>query len=416
MSQTLAGRRVLVCVCGGVAAVKVPALITELRKRGAEVRVAMTPSAVRFVTPVALRSLSGHPVSWRLFPPTRGRLPAGEEGAGMAHLDLSSWAECNLVVPATANTIARLATGLADEVVSSTLLASTAPILLAPAMETAMWRHRATRANLATLLSRGASVVGPASGRLASGREGEGRMAEPEEILRALEELLLGSGGASANLRGWRVLVTAGGTREPIDPVRYLGNRSSGRTGFALAQEAARRGARVVLVTTVPGEAPPGVEVVLVDTAEEMRQACRERLAETNLVLMAAAVADFRPAEASTSKLHRQGRPTLELELVPTVDVLADLLANRPRGCAVVGFAAETEEVLSRGQAKLRAKRCDMLVANPVTGKHSAMGGAMAEAYLLRPDQPPVRLEWQSKEAMAIRILDAAAALVPPSV
>jgi phosphopantothenoylcysteine decarboxylase/phosphopantothenate--cysteine ligase len=409
VGQQLGGRKVAVHVCGGVAVVKVPHLITSLRGQGAEVRVAMTPSATAFISPTTLQALSGNPVAWRLFPAKGRARDAGTDephgGHGMPHIDLSSWAECHLVAPATASSLARLATGLADDVVSSTLLATTAPIILAPAMETGMWRNPATQQNLATLISRGALVVGPVSGRLASGRHGEGRMAEPEAILAATLRLLRPNGP----LRGWEVLVTSGGTREPVDPVRYLGNRSSGKMGERLAAEAASRGASVRLVTAVEREIElPTVEITRVDTAEEMLQACLAVLPTTRLLLMAAAVSDFRVEEPAPSKLHRTMQPELQLRLVPSVDVLARLIAERPPDCLVVGFAAETEDVAERGREKLERKGCDMVVANLVAGAHSAMGGDMAEATVLSRDGRTLELAWQPKAAIAAAILDEA--------
>ncbi|MGH7639875.1 MAG: bifunctional phosphopantothenoylcysteine decarboxylase/phosphopantothenate--cysteine ligase CoaBC [Candidatus Dormibacteria bacterium] len=406
----LEGRRILVHVCGGIAAVKVPELLTELRRSGAEVRVAMTPAATSFISPSALRALSGHPVAWRLLPSRRpGRVQEPGQGGGdpddhgMAHLDLASWAEFHLVVPATASTLARLAAGLADDVVSATLLAAEAPVLLAPGMESAMWRNPITQSNLAQLRERGMEVVGPVEGRLASGRVGVGRLATAEGILAELERLAGGQGP----LAGWRVLVTSGGTREPIDPVRYLGNRSSGRMGSALADAAARRGALVTLVTTVAVPRPPGgAEVVLVETAEEMLQACRQRIAEIRLLLMAAAVADYRVERPSKVKLHRRHQSALELRLVPTADVLQELVRIRPPGCLVVGFAAETEDVVESGRRKLEEKGCDLVVANPVVGSHSAMGGQMGEATLLARDGRTTQLEWQPKVGLAQLVLD----------
>ncbi|HUY57190.1 MAG TPA: bifunctional phosphopantothenoylcysteine decarboxylase/phosphopantothenate--cysteine ligase CoaBC [Candidatus Micrarchaeaceae archaeon] len=406
IGQDLAGRHIAVHVCGGVAVVKVPELITSLRRRGAEVRVAMTSSATSFISPTTLRALSGNPVVWRLFPAKAGSQADDDQtGHGMAHIDLSSWAECHLVVPATASTLARLATGLADDVVSSSLLATAAPIVLAPAMETGMWRHPATQQNLATLVARGALVVGPVSGRLASGRKGEGRLAEPEEILAVATRLFQEAGP----MRGWEVLVTAGGTREPIDPVRYLGNRSSGRMGQQLAVEAAARGATVHLVTAAEAVPRlPGVEALQVETADEMLRACLELLPSVRLVLMAAAVADFRVEHPALSKLHRREHPELELRLVPNVDILTQLTARRRPGCLVVGFAAETEQVVARGRAKLEQKGCDMIVANSVSGEHSAMGGEMAAATLLIRGGRTVELAWQPKSGIAGAVLDEA--------
>lgn len=407
----LAGRRIAVHVSGGIALVKVPELITRLRREGAEVRVAMTPTATSFISPTTLQALSGHAVAWRLPRQRgeRGRGPEVDPGHGMAHLELSSWAEFHLLVPATASSLARLALGLADDVVSATLLASSAPILVAPAMESGMWRSPATQANLATLRARGVEVVGPVRGRLASGREGEGRMAEAEQILEALLERL--SAGA---LRGWRVLVTSGGTREPIDPVRYLGNRSSGRMGWALAQAAARRGAEVELVTSAEGDFERSrVTVTRVETAAEMLACCLERLPGCRLVLMAAAVADFRVAEPLAHKLHREGRGELELRLVANPDVLQELLRARPPGCLLVGFAAETEEVRERGLEKLRRKSCDLIVANQVAGERSAMGGDFAAASLFARDGVSSEFPFGPKSELAERILEEALRLAP---
>ncbi|MHB8394734.1 MAG: bifunctional phosphopantothenoylcysteine decarboxylase/phosphopantothenate--cysteine ligase CoaBC [Candidatus Dormibacteria bacterium] len=393
--------RVVVHVCGGIAAVKVPELISGLRREGAEVRVALTSAAASFVSPLSLRALSGHPVQLA----TEEAL----EGAGMPHLELSWWADLHLVVPATASTLARLAAGIADDVVASTLLATVAPVLVAPAMETTMWQHPATRDNCSLLMRRGMHFVGPVSGRLASGKEGDGRMAEPTEILAAAASLLVKRG----LLAGVGVLVTSGGTREAVDPVRYLGNRSSGRMGLCLAEEAAWRGASVQLVTAASlSPQSPSVAVARVETAQEMLDASLAALPKVRLVLMAAAVADYRVARPATSKLHRGDAPELRLELVPTVDVLGSILANRSPGCRVVGFAAETDEVRERGLAKLASKGCDMLVANPVSGEHSAMGGDSAEGIALLADGREVSLPWASKEEVAKRIMDLAQELL----
>ncbi|MHB1500823.1 MAG: bifunctional phosphopantothenoylcysteine decarboxylase/phosphopantothenate--cysteine ligase CoaBC [Candidatus Dormibacteria bacterium] len=396
--------RVAVHVCGGIAAVKVPGLVTELRRQGAEVRVALTEAAAAFVSPLSLQALSGHPVRRHLLDPQDGG-----QGAGMPHLDLAAWADIHLVVPATAGTLAKMAAGLADDVVSSTLLATAEPILVAPAMETKMWAHPATRSNCQVLLERGVHFVGPAVGRLASGKEGEGRMAEPPEILAAAAVLLQ----ARLSLSSRRVLVTSGGTREPIDPVRFLGNHSSGRMGLALAEGAAQRGATVSLVTTAAlSPSPAGIEVVRVETAQEMLDAVVARLPRADLVLMAAAVADYRVASPSPVKLHRSDAPYLTLELAPTPDILGEVLAHRPPDCRVVGFAAETEDVRGRGLAKLIDKGCDMLVANPVAGDHSAMGGERAEAVALMADGRSVEIPWASKDQVASRILDLAEELL----
>lgn len=391
-------------VCGGIAAVKVPELISSLRREGADVRVALTPAATSFISPLSLRALAGHPVHLGLL-----EVDDTLEGAGMPHLELAGWADIHLVVPATASTLARMAAGIADDVVTSTLLATTAPVLVAPAMETNMWEHPATRANCALLTQRGVHFVGPVSGRLASGKEGEGRMAEPAAILAAAASLLVEPGP----LAGLDVLITSGGTREAVDPVRYLGNRSSGRMGLCLAEEAAWRGASVHLVTAADlSPSSPAVAVSRVETAEQMREAALTVLPKVRLVLMAAAVADYKVARPAQSKLHRGEVPQLQLDLVPTVDVLAAILDKRRSGCLVVGFAAETEDVRERGLAKLARKGCDMLVANPVFGDHSAMGGDSAEGIALMADGREISLPWASKEEVAKRIIDLAQGLL----
>ena len=402
----LSGRRVLLHVAGGIAAVKVPELVTRLRRAGALVRVTMSPGAQAFLRPVTLQALSGAPVATHLLDP--GGEPAELAAHGMSHLTLGAWAEVQAVVPATASMLARLATGLADEIVSGTALACPAPLVVAPAMEGAMWRHPATAGNVAALRARGARVVGPSTGRLASGREDQGRLAPLEEILDELRRALgAGDPAPAGALAGWTVVVTAGGTREPIDPVRYLGNRSSGKMGAALAAECLRRGARVALVTAAPPPPPQDrLQVLEVETAAEMLAAVRGVLGGARCVLMAAAVADYRVADPSPHKRKREADPAPVLSLVPTVDVLAAVLAERPPGCLVVGFAAETEAVLENARRKLARKGVDLLVANRVSGAASAMGGDEAAVTLLRPDGSERAVSRRPKAAVAAAILD----------
>ncbi len=399
--------------------VKVPELITTLRRQGAWVRVAMSPAATAFIAPMTLQALAGAPVATALLDGG-----AGEGGHGMAHLELAQWAQCQLVVPATADMVARLAVGLADEIVSATCLASPAPLVVAPAMEAAMWRHPATRANIARLEERGASIVPPVEGRLASGHEDVGRLAPPAAILAAVAAATIGRPAADRfaepgdrALAGARVLVTSGGTREPIDPVRYLGNRSSGQMGAALAGAALRRGASVVLVTAAPPPPPaPGLTVVQVETAEAMLAAVLEALPPARLALLAAAVADWRVAAPAPDKLRRAGRGRLRLDLVPTPDILQHVVQARPPGCLVVGFAAETGALLPSAQEKLRAKGVDLLVANRVAGSKSAMGGGRAAALILAADGRRRTVAYAPKPQVAEAILDEAVRrLVPPT-
>ena len=377
MSGALQGRRVAVYVSGSIAAYKACEVVTSLRKLGALVRVAMTASATRLVSPATFQGLSGHPVDVDLW----AAPPTGAEH-GMAHLALSDWAELQLAVPASAHLIARLALGLADDSVTTTALACRAPLLLVPAMETAMWEHPATQAHVDTLRVRGAQLVGPVAGRLASGRAGEGRMAEPEVVVAAVTRILgkaSAAGGVQVEptrwLEGARVVVTAGGTREPIDPVRYIGNRSSGKMGVALAEEALRLGAQVTLITAAPPPArAPGLDVIAVQTAAGMLDAVRRALPGAAALVMAAAVADYRPAVPAERKLKKRDAP-LALELVPTVDVLAALRDDPARrGVTMVGFAAETDDLVANARRKLAEKGLDLIVANDVAAAGIGLG------------------------------------------
>ena len=396
-SQALAGRRVAVYVAGSIAAYKAGEVVTQLRRRGAEVRVAMTAGAQRFVTPLTMHSLSGHPVA------TSQWDAAGAEH-GMEHLSLSAWCEVQVCVAATADLIARLALGLADDAVTTTALACPVPLLLAPAMETAMWEHAATQANVETLRRRGVAVVGPTSGRLASGREGAGRMVEPAEIVAAVEQAL-------APQARWRVVITSGGTREPIDPVRFVGNRSSGKMGLALAEEALRRGARVTLVTAAPPPPPrPNLDVVRVETAEDMLAAVRAAVSDADVLIMAAAVADYRPAEVAPRKLKKQDA-SLALSLVPTVDILRALRERRPDGLRVVGFAAETDDLLDNARRKLDEKGLDLIVANDVSGSDTGMGADDNAVTVIGRDGVVAEVARAPKPVVAGAILDAVAQL-----
>ncbi len=390
------GRRILLAVSGGIAAYKVPELVRALDRAGCTVRCALTEAATRFVSPLVLQTLTREPVRLDLLDP-------GEEGQ-IGHIDLADQADAVVVAPATAHVLARMATGLADDLVTTLLLATRAPVLVAPAMNVNMWEHPATRANVATLAARGVHFVGPDAGALACGWEGAGRMAEPEAIAAALA-LLLGP----ASLAGERVVVTAGGTREPIDAVRAIVNRSSGKMGFALAAEAARRGADVVLVagpTALP--TPAGVRRVDVETALEMREAVRAELSPASVVVMAAAVADFRPAARIPGKLKKEDLPEdagLELALVRNPDILAELA--RERGArVVVGFAAESEDVIPAARRKLARKGCDLLVANDVSRSDAGFESDQNAVALLAPDGDVEELPLLPKREVAVRIWD----------
>jgi phosphopantothenoylcysteine decarboxylase/phosphopantothenate--cysteine ligase len=357
-------RTVVIGVGGGIAAYKACELARLVIRGRGKVRVAMTRAATRFVQPLTLQAISGAPVLVDLFDPS--------SEATYGHLSLAREADLLVIAPATADLLARLRAGMADDAVTTTAVAATCPILLAPAMNTRMWRNAAVQENLATLRARGFHVVGPASGELADGDVGEGRLAEPEEIAVAASRLL-----GNLDLAGRRVLVTAGPTREPIDPVRFISNPSSGKMGYAIAVVAARRGAEVTLVsgpTVLPD--PPGVKVVRVDTADEMARAVDPAASAIDLFVGAAAVSDYRPQRPSPSKI-KKGPGDETLVLTRTPDILAGLgarFAGARDAPVLVGFAAETEEVIARAREKLKSKRCDLVVANKVGGPNAGFG------------------------------------------
>ncbi len=345
-------QRILLGVTGGIAAYKACELTRLLIKAGCEVRVAMTRAATEFVTPLTFQALSGSPVHTTL-------LDEAAE-AGMGHIELARWADAVLVAPASADFMARLAHGMADDLLATLCLATEAPLFLAPAMNRVMWANSATQANRTLLETRGVTLLGPAEGDQACGETGAGRMLEPSEVVTALR-----TRGATGPLAGVRVTVTAGPTREPIDPVRVLSNRSSGRMGFAVAAAARAAGAEVALIAgPVALPTPAGVTRIDVETAADMHHAVLERLPATDLFIAAAAVADYRPAAAATHKMKKNAA-ALALELVRTPDILAEVSAHAPRPFCV-GFAAETDDLLDNARGKLAAKSLDMIAANRV--------------------------------------------------
>jgi phosphopantothenoylcysteine decarboxylase/phosphopantothenate--cysteine ligase len=389
-------RRILVAVTGGIAAYKVPELVRALRRAGHAVRCAMTPEATRFVAPLVLQTLSGASVRTQLLDPA-------EEGE-IDHIALADWAELVIVAPATAHSLAKLAHGLADDLPAAIALATRAPLLVAPAMNVNMWGHPATQANVATLRARGVHALGPEAGELACGWEGLGRMAEPAAIAAEAERLL-----GPKSLAGEVVLVTAGGTREPVDAVRFLGNRSSGKMGYAVAEEAARRGAEVVLVSGPSALATPaGVRRVDVGTALEMRDAVLAELERATLVVKAAAVADFRPREAAAGKLRKEDLPAdagLTLELVRNPDILAEICA-RKGGRIVVGFAAESGDLVATARRKLARKGCDLLVANDVERSDAGFDADENAVVFVWPGGEIEELPRLPKRAVAAQLLD----------
>jgi phosphopantothenoylcysteine decarboxylase/phosphopantothenate--cysteine ligase len=368
--------RILLGVSGGIAAYKAVELARLAGKAGHSLRVVQTPASLNFVGRATFEGITGAPVLVDEFEqdPSRGAFPGepAPDHAPISHLALVERCDVYAIVPASANTIAKLAAGLADNLLTSAALACTSPLLIAPAMNDRMWAHPATRTNMGTLRSRGAVVVPPRRGQLASrGEWGEGRLAEPPEILAAIEEVLAEQAAYDdlGSLQRVRVLVTAGGTREPIDSVRYVGNRSSGRMGYAVAEEAARRGADVeVVAANVSLPHAPGIHYIEVDTAAELEQATARAFEYADVLVMAAAVADFRPTATVADKIGKEGREGLAIELTPTSDVLAGLAAKRRAGQVIVGFAAEHGEGgVERAREKLERKRLDAIVVNDIS-------------------------------------------------
>jgi phosphopantothenoylcysteine decarboxylase/phosphopantothenate--cysteine ligase len=400
----------LLGVSGGIAAYKALELVRLATKAGHAVRVIQTENSRRFVGEASFAGLTGAPVlvsEWER-DPARGAFPDQEAPAHepLSHLELVRRADLYLIAPASANTLAKLAHGLADNLVTTAALAATCPVLVAPAMNDAMYEHAATRANLDVLRARGVTVLDPATGALGSkGEWGVGRMQEPADLLAACEALA--PTGAPRPLDGLRVLVTAGGTREPIDSVRYVGNRSSGRMGWALADEAARRGAEVTVVAAnVALSRSPAVSYVHVATAAELRDACLERFGDCDVLLMAAAVADYRPAQAAAAKLKKERAEELDLRLERTDDVLAALAQRRRPGQILVGFAAEHGEGgLSAARRKLEAKGLDVVVLNDISRDDIGFDRDVNEVVLVTPEgEEPVPRG--SKAEVAAAVLD----------
>jgi phosphopantothenoylcysteine decarboxylase / phosphopantothenate---cysteine ligase len=385
--------RILLGVSGGIAAYKSAEVVRGLVERGAEVRVTMTRAAREFVAPLTFSVLSGHEVYLEVF--AQGNLPAVD------HVELADWTDVLVVAPATAHTIARLASGLADDFLTTYALVHRGPLLLAPAMETRMWEHPATRRNLELLAARGARFVGPGTGFLASGRRGAGRMAEPAEIVEAALALAV---SARRDLEGLRVLVTAGPTRERVDPIRFVSNRSSGRMGYALAETARDRGARVTLLSGPSGlPRPEGLEFVSFETSADLENLLRAEFPDCDVLAMAAAVADFIP-EAAPERLHRaDGEKTVRLS--PGRDLLAGLVPLRRRQI-VVAFAAETRDLEERGRRKMEAKGADLVVVNDVSRADVGFDAPDNEVLLVAPDGPARSVPRAAKHEVADRIWD----------
>ncbi|WP_035347729.1 bifunctional phosphopantothenoylcysteine decarboxylase/phosphopantothenate--cysteine ligase CoaBC [Edaphobacter aggregans] len=396
--------KVTVAVTGGIAAYKAVEVVRQLQDSGLDPHVIMTRAAEEFIRPLTFAAITGHKVISSLWSEDAGAQGASEmpstEHSSVEHIREAQTTAALIVAPATADVLAKFAHGIADDFLTTMYLATTAPVIVAPAMNVVMLQHPATQANLETLRQRGVRIVEPGSGYLACGMVGGGRLAEESSIVAAVAEAL----SPTPDLAGETILITAGGTREPIDPVRFIGNRSSGKMGYALAAEAARRGARVLLIsapTALP--APPACQLVPVTTADEMRSAVLARLPEATIVIMAAAVSDYRVANAAPQKLRREGPRTLTLE--PTQDILHEIAKRRTPNTLIIGFAAETEDAVASGRAKLSRKGADAIVANDVSGTATGFDSDQNAGWFLTPTET-LEIPRAPKTRMAAIILD----------
>ncbi|MFF8291902.1 bifunctional phosphopantothenoylcysteine decarboxylase/phosphopantothenate--cysteine ligase CoaBC [Streptomyces sp. NPDC016309] len=390
--------KVVLGVSGGIAAYKACELLRRLTESGHDVRVVPTAAALHFVGAATWSALSGNPVSTEVW----------SDVHEVPHVRIGQHADLVVVAPATADMLAKAAHGLADDLLTNTLLTARCPVVFAPAMHTEMWEHPATQENVATLRRRGAVVVEPAVGRLTGADTGKGRLPDPDAIFEVCRRVLARGATAVPDLAGRHVVISAGGTREPLDPVRYLGNRSSGKQGYALARTAAARGARVTLIEANTGMPDPaGVDVVHVGTAVQLREAVLKAAADADTVVMAAAVADFRPATYAEGKIKKKdGQEPAPIALVRNPDILAEISAERPRPeQVIVGFAAETDDVLANGRDKLRRKGCDFLVVNEV-GERKTFGSEENEAVVLAADGGETPVPHGPKEALAETVWD----------
>jgi phosphopantothenoylcysteine decarboxylase/phosphopantothenate--cysteine ligase len=403
VSPSATGPRVILGVSGGIAAYKACELLRLLTESGHSVRVVPTAAALEFVGAATWAALSGQPVTSDVW----------TDVEQVPHVRLGQTADLVVVAPATADLLARAVAGRADDLLTATLLTARCPVLFAPAMHTEMWEHPATQANVRTLRERGVVVLEPAVGRLTGADSGRGRLPDPEEIYAACV-LLLERGQQPLDLLGRHVVISAGGTREPLDPVRFLGNRSSGRQGYALAQTAISRGAEVTLISANVGlRDPAGAKIIRVGTAEEMRTAMTEAAADADAVVMAAAVADFRPAVRADRKIKKSAADPEPVTLVRNPDVLVELVAHRRRpDQIIVGFAAETDDVLANGRAKLAAKGCDLLVVNEV-GERLAFETPDNAATILGRDGSVTDVPLRTKESLAHAVWDLVAERLP---
>lgn len=399
----LAGKRIVLGVTGGIAAYKAVEICRRLVDAGAHVAPIMTEGALHFVGETTFSALASEPVQTSLWD-----IDHRPDGSPITHTRLGQGADLVIVAPATARLLSDYRTGRSDDLLTATLLATRAPVLVAPAMHTEMWEHPSVSDNLDVLRARGVHIVPPEEGRLAGGDIGAGRLADPATVVARAEEILAGARPAG-DLAGLKVLVTAGGTREPIDPVRYIGNRSSGKQGFAVAEEAAARGADVTVVATVHRPVSAGIELVHVETADEMHDAVSVRAPASDVVVMAAAVADFRPTAVADAKIKKAGGVP-EVHLEPTVDILAALGAAKPAGQTLVGFAAETDAVRQNAETKLRAKGADLIIANDVSAPGAGFEHDTNEVVILSASGA-TEVAKADKRVIARAVLDAVTSL-----
>lgn len=393
----LQGKKIVLGVTGGIAVYKAVDLVSRLRKAGCEVRVVMTEHAQQFVTPLTFKEISGNAVATSMW-------NANQE-FNVEHIALANWADAFLVAPATANILAKMTCGIADDLLSTTLLAAQAPIVVCPAMNTGMYQNPATQENIAKLQERGVTVMPPAVGHLACGTSGPGRLPEPQQIVEFMSAFFAGREG---DLRGLRVLVTAAGTREPIDPVRYVGNRSSGKMGYAVAQMAAERGADVLLISGPSAlAAPPNVRVVNVETTNEMLEACLAAYGDVDIVIKAAAVADYRPRDVADQKIKKKTDDALTVVMDKNPDILKTLGAKKEQQ-VLVGFAAETQNLLANAREKVVKKNLDMIVANDVTAAGAGFNSDTNIVKFLFANGDVRELEQMPKVDVANKILDEA--------
>ena len=389
--MSLNGRNILIGVSGGIAVYKTAGMVSDLRKQGADVRVVMTRNATEFVSPVTFQTLTGFPARTDLF--------GNWSENYIPHIGNAEWAEAIAVVPATANIIGKIAAGIADDLLTSTVIAADVPVLLAPSMNSKMYANPIVQQNMERLRSLGYIFIDPGWGRLACGTEGKGRLAPVEDIIAALERVFL-----PQDLKGINILVTAGGTREPIDPVRFISNRSSGKMGYAIAAVAQKRGAMVTLVSGPTSLAPPGgVDLLAVESAQEMLEACRGKFQEADVVIMAAAVADYMPESYQEQKI-KKGKGVPEIILKPTPDIVSDLAALRTKQF-IAGFAAETQDLVSNARKKLQEKSLDLMVANDVS--KGIFGSDRTSILIMGPDEKMQGHENITKIEAAGIILDA---------